>query len=341
MRPASVLPALVLLAAGCAPPISSQGPDAGSEAGTRPARVAPVTVADYPDGTGPFLRVPVSLGGAPPLQVLLDTGSDGLRILESALGGTAIERTQQPVVVEFGAGDRMTGVLARATVRVGEVATPEPVAFHLVESVTCAAGPPGCDVFAAAGIDGILGVSLRPGITPDIYSPFAQLEPEDSAGFVLHVGEPVGELAFGPAALGQEGFTRLSLPRAGLLPNGRPAFRDDTVETCFRVDGAPTSPPCTETVFDTGASPDIVHAPGLPAGTVVDGILAPGTPLEVSLPGHWTRGFTVGAQPVPGEDLVVVDDSIPFSILGFGWFRRFDVLYDLRAGQLGFRERAP
>jgi hypothetical protein len=298
-------------------------------------------VGQFPDGAGPFLRVPLSLDGAPPLQVLLDTCSDGLRIFESALAGRTVARTQHPVVVEFGAGDRMEGVLARATVQVGEVATPGPIAFHLVESFTCGPGTSGCDVFAAAGLDGILGVSLRPGIEPDLYSPFAQLGPEDAAGFVLRVDEPVGELTFGPEALGQQGFKRLVLPRAGLQPNGRPAFRDDAVQACFRVNGTPTSPPCSETVFDTGASPDILYAPGLPAGTVVDGILAPGTRLEVSLPGLWTRELTVGSQPEPGKDLVVVDSTVPFSILGFSWFRSFDILYDLRVGELGFRERAP
>jgi hypothetical protein len=330
-----------LVAVGCTPAAPPGAADAAPDAGSRPARVAPVTVAQYPDGSGPFLRVPLSLNGSPPLQVLLDTGSDGLRVFADALGETPVERTSRPVDVEFGAGDRMSGVLARATVQVGEVATPAPIAFHIVDSFTCAPGTVGCDVFAQAGIQGILGVSLRPGVEPDIYSPFAQLAPEDAAGFLLRVGEPVGELSFGPELLGLEGFARRSLPRAGLLPNGRPAFRDDTVEGCFRVNGGPTTPPCIELVFDTGASPDIVYAPGLPAGTVADGILAPGTRLEVSLPGLWTRALTVGPQPEPGEDLIIVDSSVPFSILGLGWFRRFDVLYDLQAGELGFRERAP
>ena len=340
-RSPRLLRLVLSLACSCAPPATSRPPDTQADAGTPTVHSAPVSWEQYPDGAGPFLRVPLSLNGGPPLQVLLDTGSEGLRVFSRALGGTQVERTPQPLSVTFGAGDQMDGVLARATVQVGEAATPTPIAFHLVESFTCADGTSACDVFAQSGLHGILGVSTRPGIAPDLYSPFAQLSGDDSAGFVLHVGDPVGRLDFGPAATAQEGFSRVKLQLAGLQPNGHLAFRDDALNVCFRVNGTPTSPACMETVFDTGASPDIVYAPGLPAGTVGDGILLPGTVLEVSLPEHWTRTLTVGEQPEPGKDLVIVDTSTPFSILGLGWYRRFDVLYDLRAGELGFRERTP
>ncbi|MBM4378616.1 MAG: hypothetical protein FJ086_04845 [Deltaproteobacteria bacterium] len=328
------------------PPSADAGVDAGVDAGEAPRLSAGFSVAQYPDGSGPLLRMPISVNGSPPIQVLVDTGADGLRLFPGALQGTAVDETAQAISAEFGYGERMEGKLARGTVTVGEAGTAGPIAFHRVERFTCAAHNPGCafaggtaPFFEEAGVQGILGVSTRRGEVGALYSPFAQLQGRAREGFTVRTGGAAsagGTVLFGREAA-DAGFAMLALPPDGLQPNGVRAFRDGSLTACFAVNGVDVPPRCTEAVFDTGASMDIFHAPQLPAGTVVDGALAPGATLKVSLPGAWEESVTVGTVPQPGKDLFLVDEQAPFALLGVGWFFRYDVAVDAVDGKLGFR----
>ncbi|MCA9625207.1 MAG: DUF3443 family protein [Myxococcales bacterium] len=306
-----------------------------------------ITLTDYVDGAGKLLRVPVSIGGSHEVGVLLDTGSDGLRVFAHALDDAAIELGDQAIVVEFGGGNRMAGHLATAELSIGEVATAGPIGIHWVESLECAPDMPSCDFaqgtapfFEDSGIVGILGVSTRPGATAGLESPFAQLDPSLSSGFLIHTDGfegASGHILFGPDALAEEGFTELALPAAGSLGTGRPAWADDRLELCFSVDGSALDPACTEGVFDTGASVDIVYAPNLPAEKNAGGALAPGAVLGIEAGGAFNFDVTVGAVPTPSLDLVFLDAYEPFAILGIGAFLRHDVRYDLTLGTIGFR----
>ena len=78
--------------------------------------------------------------------------------------------------VEYGDGTVFNGVLAYAPVTVAGVATPGPIAFHLVKSVTCDPSVPDCPGRAGitaylSGVSGIAGVGMRmhPG-APDLVS---------------------------------------------------------------------------------------------------------------------------------------------------------------------------
>jgi hypothetical protein len=304
-------------------------------------------LTSYPDGAGDLALVPISVNGSPSFGVLLDTGSDGLRVFRDALQGTTIEVSDAAVSVEFGYGNQMAGHLATAEVAFGEVKTPEPIALHLVDSFQCAPDVPACDfaggeatVLTDAGVYGILGVSTRAGFPAVIYSPFAQLGERRSRGFIIRTGgfgSAAGEVLFGLAEEAVAGFATVSLSAMGTHPNGLPAWRDDAVQTCFSVDDAAVVPRCSETVFDTGSSVDVIYAPSLPSSQVSAGALAPGVEFRAQVEPALDMSFTVGATPSPSFDLVFVDDTIPFALLGMGVFYRHDVLFDLHAGALGFR----
>ena len=308
-----------------------------------------VNVADYPDGSGKVLLVPISVNGSATIDVLLDTGSDGLRVFRDALQGTSVDITTTPVDVEFGFGERMVGHLATAEVSFGSATTSGPVAFHLVESFECTPAVPDCgfatgepSFLTDAGVDGILGVSTRTGEVAELYSPFAQLDDPLSTGFVIRTGgfeSGAGEIEFGLAPSAVSGFERIDLAPMGVHPNAVPAWRDDSVETCFAVNGVAVVPPCTDSVFDTGSSTEVIHAPNLPPGTVQDGSLAPGVSFRARVDPVFDLELVVGATPTPSVDFVLIDDVEPFALLGVGVFLRFDVLYDLEAGKLGFRRR--
>ena len=327
------------------------GSGGNGSGGAGGANATPTTatfeIAAYPDGAGLFALVPISVNGSPIFGVLLDTGSDGLRVFADALQGTQVDVSSTAVDVEFGYGNSMAGHLATGEVSFGGVETAGPVAFHLIESFECAPSYPGCDfaggeaaILTDAGIHGILGVSTRAGLPEEIYSPFAQLGEPRSNGFVVRTGgfdSASGEIAFGLAAADVAGFAEVSLVAMGSQVNGVPAWRDDAVQTCFTVAGTSVDPPCTDTVFDTGASVDVIYAPNLPIEQVLDGALAPGVSFEARVDPALDLAFTVGAVPEPSVDLVFVDDAVPFALLGMGVFFRNDVLFDLAHGTIGFR----
>ena len=313
---------------------------------SEPSRSVPLEVVSYADGAGEFLRVQISVNGSAPFGVLLDTGSDGLRVFANALGDTAISVSEESMVAQFGFGNRMVGHQAEATIAFGELATDEPIAIHLVESFECAPDAPNCDFADGApaflvdsGIQGILGVSSRRGYPANVYSPFAQLAPELREAFIINTGgfdQANGTLVFAPTAAERAAFALIPLKSQGAQPNGLPAWADDQVEACFTIGGVPVEPACTEVVFDSGASVDIVYAPNLDPALVQQGVVAPGVSFQAAAKDALDLSFTVGDFPTPGVDLVFIDDTIPFGILGIGTFFRNRVLYDQRNGVLGF-----
>lgn len=293
---------------------------------------------------GKVLLAPVSVSGSAPVEVLLDTGSTGLRVFASALNGASVT-TGAGLSVTFGS-DQFVGREAKGVVAIGGATTPSPIAFQLVDSVSCPPGDASCDpatenqaLFTKNGIDGVLGVGLRPPGSGDVYSPIAQLGLARAA-FTVHTGGAAstsGSLVLGA---GGSGFETVALSQEGTLPNGVRAWGDDQVQVCFRIGGTPNAPPCTPSVFDTGSNADVVYAPSLPASDLaLDGTLAPGVAFEASCGSALDVRFTVGDPPESGIDLVWVDSSDDFSILGIEAFFRYDVRFDLEQGRIGFRPR--
>lgn len=292
MRESAVMRSLLLICvAGC----SSTTVDA-----------IPFSVGTYDDGSK-LLRVHATVGGAP-VDLLVDTGSSGMRVFASSIAGAAIAPTNEAISIEFGGGDTIVGHTASATVAFGSVSAP--IAFHLVESFTCNPAIPDCDFadgtsafFASAGIGGILGIGLRSGEPASVYSPFAQL----ADGFEIQTSGSIVLTA--PASL-----DAIQLASDGTLPNGKPAWRDDQLHACFAIAGEPIDPPCTDAAIDSGSSTHVIYAPHLRAITAVTA--------------------TIGALDLDLAAPVLVDDQDPFALLGVGLFLDHDIGFDVAAGRI-------
>jgi hypothetical protein len=347
-----VLPLLLAGLAACGPamhadmPVSDAGaasdagsapdagvaPDAGAAPDAGPASV-PMKIASYSGGQGKYLAVSISVNGSAPFDVLLDTGSTGLRVIQSALNGTTVTTSTQPLSVDFG-GNVMNGHKASATVTLGAQAKTAAIDFHLVESFACDAQTPDCDVKTAGasywesqGIHGILGVGLRP--DPDgLPSPLAAL----ASRFTLDTVAGAIVLGVDEAA----GGAKLQLKR---LDTG---WADDQLMLCFKVGGVATSPPCTQTVLDTGSNVDLLYATNVPAASMTsDGELAPNVSFEATeMTSGFEFGFTVGSPPTPSFDDVWVDATSgdAFSLLGIEVFLRHRVSFDLTAGTISLKK---
>lgn len=339
-----------LLLASCATQTESpsDGPladalDSGVDAKVGTVAI-PLTIASYPGGAGKFLLVAITVNDSAPLQVLVDTGSSGLRLFAKALGSTAVDKTTETTTTHFGA-DILLGHKASGTFRIGGIAATKPVFFDLVESFACDSSDPFCDPaltaqnFEDAGIQGIIGVGLRDG-GAGIYNPLAQLEPPLGDGFTLVTtgfASRVGELILGAKELSN--VTPIALTRQGTLPNGRPAWTDDDVRLCYELGTAPTTPPCSASVFDTGSNLDVLYAQNVPANALTnDGLLASGIRFAAS---HATAGFalefTVGSPITWSLDGVIVQQDEAFTILGVGVFLSHDVAFDLQNGRISLR----
>src|SRR4051812_40704848 len=107
-RPWVIGPLLLLACSSSSNPVagstdSAPSPaDAGSGAPIVDAGSAsvPFTVASYPNGNGKYFSMQVSVNGTP-FNVLLDTGSSGLRVFSKTRLGTP---TGDSVPVTFGGG---------------------------------------------------------------------------------------------------------------------------------------------------------------------------------------------------------------------------------------------
>ena len=310
---------------------------------------ASFAIADYSGGNGKFLLLPISIDNGPLVNVLLDTGSSGLRIFASALTGQSVITDSPVTSIQFGGGDVFTGPTANAVVSIGGVATPDPIAFQLVNSVSCVSTKPACGSasgmptsYTDNGIFGILGASLRADTPAAIYSPFAQLAKPLGDGFVISAGTfgaTQGELAFGPVPSTDAGFVYLQLATDTRRSVGAPAWKD-TPQICFKIDGAATDPPCGAANFDTGGNLALVYQTALPS-TKVDssGFLLPGVTFE-AYKSPFDFQLTIGDPPTTSLDTVRIQTtSVGYVNLSIEPFFRFDVAYDIAQGRIGFRAR--
>jgi uncharacterized protein DUF3443 len=334
--------AAIVTTLGCGS--SSNGVDGGTSLAT-----VPIVVHDKFTAGLAGMLIPVRVGpsGSATAQVILDTGSSGLRILASALASDTYQRTGTKVTNTFDNGMVFDGELATAIVAVGDAATPQAIEIEVVDSVSCAASEPNCVAAAGAsaltdvGTMGAFGVGLRGYDGTTLFSPIAQL-PTAIQSYSIHLdsGGTSGSLAIGLAASELSTYDLVSLsPDTSQHPNGVPAWNDLAVPVCFAVAATPVSQPCSaETAFDSGTTEVVLLDGDIPA-TEEDsaGYLTSGTAFEASLSGafDWSTAATTGEIYVASSSAGSFD-----RILGMPFFAAHDVAFDIQAGQIGIREAA-
>lgn len=311
----------------------------------------PITIDSYLDGGGMFFRVSLSLDGGKPFDVLLDTGSEGLRIFGSELPEESIPYSMNEIstahTVQFGFSELMTGPLVQTNVQMGEhEELNERMIIHWIEEFSCLYADPNClfaedsaPFFTDMGIYGILGTSLRSGQESELYNPFSQLPEPYSNEYLIHWDKTssTGSIQLGSLYISEEianQYTSISLTPNGSLPNGMYAWEDDTIRGCFYANDTPIYAPCTELVLDSGSSADVVYTSDPDPDWIDWDILAPGVQFTAQIDDVFSYSFLVGHTPEPSIDLVFIDTVEPFSLLGIRFFMENDVGYNLQTGEI-------
>ncbi len=315
-------------------------------------RPAPVVVHlgnEHGAGEPGLPTVAVAIGTGDPVSVDLDTGSVGLRVFEDTLSfgrRSGVTRTRRAVSAEFADGERVSGVIAYATVRIGSVHTTTRIPIELVTRATCVAGRPRCPArhgmagLEATGSAGIMGVGLAgPDSSDPTDNPLLRLPSPYRASWSIALARgdgPGGRLVLGatapPAA---RRVIQFQLRSGGIAPDGTPAW-DDLVFTCWRI--GPTRPPCGPTIFDTGSSSAVAqgvtlhHSHATASGNEFHSV-GTGLPVSVTgLPGappFWS--FVTGSRM--GVDALTTTPGrrVLFST-GMQMFRSLTVTYDVTDG---------
>ncbi len=327
-------------------------PDPSFDPGAWQGSAVDVPLAITPGGSGGAMRFSINIDvGGSPLDVLLDTGSTGLRIFADAVPDTAFACATTTATTEsYGSGLKLAGVVARATIAIGGVATTAPSPLMYINSLSCTSGLPGCGASTDSantatvygGFRAILGIGLRDSAAA-IGSPIAQLPGQPS--FVVSApayGGTTGTLTIGPTDT--SAFATLQLPAAsddGTLANGTPAWDDRYgIPTCLD-DMTSGGVYCEPGIWDTGEPPTLINWP--PAASAFElpsvsqiavTIGPPAAPIDA-------YAFTIGTVPVPGVDEVAVEPMAGegYINLGTAVFFRDDVFFDPLHGIVGLHAR--
>ncbi|MBS7538255.1 hypothetical protein [Ancylobacter lacus] len=314
------------------PAVLASGPAAAAES-------ARIPLQPRPDRSGFSNFVTVAVGGGAPGEVLLDTGSTGLRILASAVG-PEVRLTDIPVTYSYTSGNVLRGVLGYARVAFPgsdpAVATEREIAIQVVQSVGCKPSKPDCPGWRG-GEKGVMGVAYMPDAA---FNPLAQLPAPFGNGFIVAADDlarpglsPHLVVGLTEANLAGFSFAPFAALPDGQQPPGLKAWNTKSVRTCFSVDGGPEG--CDGTVFDTGAALGSFEVPDHPVGRPVRrGALVTTRVPEAGM----TLAVTAGRAPWRNRYRYAPPHG---GVLGFNAgglvFRHMEIAFDAVRGRIGFR----
>lgn len=230
--------------------------------------------------------VAVSVGGGAPIRVTFDTGSLGLRVLESSLGPT-VRRTDTRLHETYFDGTVFDGYLAYAPVsfptRDGiSVATAVEVPIQVITAVSCSAAKPRCPGMGSGRV-GVMG--LRYESHGKLFNPLALLPGNLGNGFIVDDTVRPSSVTVGLTPENTAGFRFASL-RSDSPPlwvgNGLShGWIMNSITACFAVDGVAS--PCSGILFDTGAN--ATHVPMENAPGRGNEFLRPGQTVQIMVAG--------------------------------------------------------
>lgn len=258
--------------------------------------VIPLTRHTASDGR--FLPIiEVSVNGSDPIRMLLDTGSNIVVTFPGAIVNPTTPVTNMGIAHEAKyTGTSATGTIALATVGVGGVATPQPIAF--LDATSCTPDCLGTSI--GAGLGGIFGIAQEEIVvqTHHLYSALAQLGGDLAKGYTVRLTDTGGTLE-----LGTPNFPNsVTLPQSatgGSYPNGFAQYAK-RVPACFVVEAAEA---CLGTTIDSGElTSSLMGAQFLPWAAPVDPpVTIPGVDIELVGTMHegTVVGMSAGAGAVP------------------------------------------
>ena len=297
---------------------------------SEPSVTIPLTSLFY-DGSNGNPVISVSIGNEKPINLLLDTGSIGLRVDSSAL---TLDRTDGITVssransVTFGDGTRFVGTIAKARVRIDRIRTLHLVPFQLVNSTTCTNPETESDCQKTLKyeqeyrIDGTFGIGIGSGNPPN---PLSMLPGSLGKSWKLQVGYPVtsttsGELQLGAAMPTQGSVTILRLFRLKTSPGGM------VVDVCWTIGSSVQVE--VPTVFDSGSIWSFIWSPKLGAlSSSDDNVLRDGS--NVSMSNCTSRRSFYSFQASQELNPVLVDSGVHAAIAAVEAFNELTFTYDL------------
>lgn len=270
--------------------------------------------------TGTYLPlVQVSINGSAPITMMLDAGTNMMVTFPGVLDSVSPPPTNTgiPMGIDYN-GTSTSGTLATATVSIGGVSTPQPIAF--LDGSSCT---PAC-LGASHGAQGVLGIGQRvstghPASGYELYSALAQLGGDYAKGYSIDFTGSSPYLQLGaPTVVGGSDVVlqRETQGDNEHYSNGQTIYLP-TSPMCWTIGSGPyIYTTCAETVIDTGEGAGIirgeeylplvnpVNAPPLPgSGIQLQGWLKQGTVVAIS--------SSLGATPFTAY---VAPDAAPYKM---------------------------
>lgn len=324
-----------------------------------------VKKGDENPSTGKFYYVDVAIGSptAPSNSVLVDTGSTGLYILQTALNSSSYTLTGSQFTYSYSSGNVISGTIAFANVYFpgatdasgAVLGTPTAIAFGVTQTFTCgqAVGGGQCAGYRSTGNDnnlylsgmtvqtgwnanqtGVMGVGFYP--QTQVFNPLTQLAGNYASGFIFSANAATGNsnpvLVVGLTAENTAGYNFVnmqSLGATGGMPGQNLQAWNTKIPGCFTTNG---STGCFATIFDSGA------------GTATFMTAAVGGSSATPNPNAYPTGpLTIGVQNVMSFSSTVVNDAYEQAHgqpLGYNAsntpFLYYTVAYDYWNGRIGF-----
>ncbi|PWC03734.1 hypothetical protein [Agromyces badenianii] len=257
----------------------------------------PIAIHKEP-GVGPTPMVTIIVGGSP-VQVNLDTGSNGLVLAPGVVVDDWTprgERASQDYVSAV-----IEGELGVADVTFG-TNTLSGVTFLKGDTIDCTSPSTPCPshwpLHGAAG--GVLGIGQAPGSewNDKIESPFMYATGEAAAGFLLDIPTDAGGiLTIGGVVPAPDGIAVNQVPSGGqhpLYPNGQTRY-DKAPAVCWTVG---TVSACHDTSFDTDEPQGTVYDDAFDCAQYPHGRFSAGLPV--------TMAASMGATPF--ASFITTDD---------------------------------
>jgi hypothetical protein len=296
--------------------------------------VVPLTT-DFFSGSYGRPVVQVTVGQSKPLNVLLDTGSVGLRVTARSLGQTrGIARTARRVSATFGDGSTFSGTLAHAVIHIGRQSTMSAVPFELVSHVDCGPVPECTTGYGGLQIDGILGIGLTgPTQGQPLPNPLLSLPPPYSDGWELSVGTPVTASTSGRLVLGEtlvHPTTEFHLQ--SVSPSARSHHWYDGVLTCWSIGGTNHAFP---TVLDSGSVAAQVYSNSLrelAAPHSYPSVMKSNIPVSVSGCHQRSSVISFETDPVLNPVFMRPATKTPLAVLGVQVFYANFISYNITKG---------
>ncbi len=205
--------------------------------------------------------IPVNVGGVA-LDAWIDTGSSGLRILSRVVEASAIETTKKTSIYRFGSGLKLTGVLAKAVVSIGNASTIIPIDIQVIQSVECVIEMPSCPAAKVSRGDFLLGGAALPGegfraiiglnmAEADVNNPLGRI---GDRSWIVELPKrddsQSGKLVINPNKEDRAGFVPIRTDELFHRVSGVGGFHDAVLGCLVDTDGQRNI--CGPTLLDTG-----------------------------------------------------------------------------------------